>query len=255
MSSEVYMRPHVHEHVTRFLIGLVVIGMVFIPATNLSARTVRVGARTARAQSFVPAGTSAAIVVQFQKDMAPIIDHAARGVLTSTDYASMKASLGMVFANWNESGFTKNLQAYVLSHRDLILEGPTGAQVHAAWLQVRASLPRTSLLTEGEYADSLLRSTREDRARFLNMVQSQGLEKFQEGILQELQGLSDMAARHALRPGIVLTGCNNNVAFYAGAASTYLGIVAIAAAATGPVAGGIAIVSAALGLVSLIASC
>ena len=115
---------------------------------------------------------------------------------------------------------------------------------------MKASLSKDSVVTEGDYALSVQRVTREDKERFLSIVKSQGLSSFHSQLVEQLQARAARGATVTSR--FAQVRCYEAASFWTGAAANYLGIVALAASETGPVALGIGFVAAGLGIVSWI---
>jgi hypothetical protein len=191
---------------------------------------------------------SEAMARQLQEVLAPLAEKAVENRLTAADYATMATALRMTFANWDETGFTKNLENFILSHRERFLEDQNAEQIHEGWMKVKTSLAEGSVVTEGDYARSVQRVTREDKERFLGIVKTQGLSGFQSQLVEQLEARARWAATRT--SGLAQVTCYETASFWTGTASLYLSIVALAASATGPVAAGIGAVSLVLGFVS-----
>jgi hypothetical protein len=137
---------------------------------------------------------SEAMARQLQEVLAPLAEKAVENRLTAADYATMATALRMTFANWDETGFTKNLENFILSHRERFLEDQNAEQVHEGWMKVKTSLAEGSVVTEGDYARSVQRVTREDKERFLGIVKTQGLSGFHSQLVEQLEARARWAA-------------------------------------------------------------
>jgi hypothetical protein len=187
----------------------------------------------------VPSGVSHGVAAEAQTALAAMVEHYHSGTLSGQDVSRAAQALRSTFANWDESGFTAELQAYILAHEAKILEGPTAEEIHAVHRNSAVSV------SEEEYSRAVLRTTRGDRFRFLEQVKSEGLKSFHQHLLAQLDG----SARNMVQGfGNVFVqqvywGC---WADFLGVASLYFGIAAMAVA--GPVGIAIGIFSIGLGI-------
>lgn len=190
----------------------------------------------------VPQSLSLAVVQTMQAKMVALNNKLQNNTVTPSDYAAAATSAQAYFANSDETGWTANLQTWIISNESLFTTDPTTAQLQAGY----AALQQVGVVsTYGQYVQTITGVSLSDRQAFWTQVKTSGLASYHAGLISELNTLSAQLSR---RGGgmILLAGCEFNLHV----AGLYLGIVALAV--TGPVGVGIAVAGLALGGASLL---
>jgi hypothetical protein len=190
----------------------------------------------------VPQSLSLAVVQTMQAKMVTLNNKLQNNTVTPSDYAAASTSVQAYFANSDETGWTANLQTWIIANESLFTTDPTTAQLQAGY----AALQQVGVVsTYGQYVQTITGVSLADRQAFWTQVKTSGLAAYHAGLISELNTLSAQLSR---RGGgmVLLAGCEFNLHV----AGLYLGIVALAVA--GPVGVGIAVAGLALGGASLL---
>jgi hypothetical protein len=199
----------------------------------------------------VPRSLSLAVAKTMQTQMVNLANKLQNNTATGADYGLAAGALGAYFANSNESGFTLNVEKWILSNQALFLNDPSVAQLQAGYKTLKANVPGIpSGLTFGQYETYFTSATVAARQAFLTSVRTEGLAAYQNQIILGLNNAAASANNTRNGARFLIAGCTVPGASIAG---VYLGIVALVV--TGPVGWAIAAGGVALGGVGLLTGC
>jgi hypothetical protein len=198
----------------------------------------------------------------------------------ASDATALSTALQLQFANWDEVGFTTNIQNWILANVALYTTAtPTTAELQAGYQQL-VNIGVNA--TYSQYVNSILSQTLAVRQSFISLVQTKGLKNVHSMIVAELTNYAKTAEKVDSRnhltyssahlknacedlldsrtargehygfhnTGLVLVG---NGPPWLTIAGLYLGIVALAV--SGPVGWGIAAAGLAIGGAGLMSGC
>lgn len=228
--------------VKQFVAGLVVLGLLFVPfevarAQQLQQNTVR------QATSAVP---SAAVTKEGLSVFRNLYYKQSQGRAVASDWASAATAARMMFANWDETGFTDSLQSFILANGESEL---SAGQLHSAFVRLSAAgMPQSEQEFTQQYQNSIA-----GREKFVSQIRTSGLRGLHAQIVQALSERA-LAMSRAGDPRLQLAQTAGTCAVLFGMLAEYLAFVALAAAETGPVALAIAAIGALSGLISLYCS-
>lgn len=237
----------------QFLSMLLAIGMLFLPAIanaqqqhggakpNVQPIGVPGGGGGGYRPPTVPQSLSLAVVQTMQAKMVSLNNKLQSNTVTASDYAAASTAAQAYFANSDETGWTANLQSWIIANESLFTTDPTTAQLQAGY----AALQNIGVVsTYGQYVQTITGVSLSDRQAFWTQVDTSGLASYHAGVISELNTLSAQITRQ--NGGLMIqVGCEFNLHV----AGLYLGIVALAV--SGPVGWGIAAAGLALGGASL----
>ncbi|MGH9739242.1 MAG: hypothetical protein ACRD4X_11760 [Candidatus Acidiferrales bacterium] len=107
----------------QFVMGLVIIGLLFAPVAVTRAQQVR-------------AAPSQAVALVARSNVVILLNRIRAGNANAVDYADAAASLRALFANWDETGFTAKLQAAFLANASSFAS-PSPELIHKMYLSER----------------------------------------------------------------------------------------------------------------------
>jgi hypothetical protein len=150
---------------------------------------------------------------------------------STSDFSAAATSMQSYFANSDETGFTANMQTWILANPTLFkTENPSAAQLQAGFAQLQ-SLGLTS--SYNSYVQTLTGDPLADREAFFSFVQTSGLKAYHANLVSSLNVLSarnhrsgqlSYASAHGKGGKLVLI---NAWTFSWASAGIYLGIVGL----------------------------
>jgi hypothetical protein len=224
---------------------LVVAGMLFIPVLDGRGQQPEISVCLHGCPP--PPGVSIAVMNQANANLSAFWNKLAANKVTSSDFSTAATTFQIVFANWDEAGYTIMLQSYVLNNESLFLNGPTSAQIQAGWKTLVANTK--AAISESQYTNLIQGVTVTERQELLNTIKSQGLKYLHSQVVSELQTLSAAAARN---PGAILVLAKCAVPWLT-LVGLYVGIAALAV--SGPVGWGMAAGALAAGGAGVLSGC
>jgi hypothetical protein len=194
----------------------------------------------------VPSSVSTSVAQVASNSAITLQNHYAAGTVTASDFASAASAIQSMFANDNETGFTANMQTYILANASLFETNPTQAQLNSAYASVQ-KLGSTLTLTQFESA--FTSSTLSERQAFFSSVQTNGLQYVFGEVVTELQQTAAHYQNNSHGGRLVFAECTNG--FSLRVAGLYLGIIGLTIASAGTflvLAGAIGAVGIGLGI-------
>lgn len=206
----------VNETMYHILLGLIIAGMLFVPS-----QCAAVGVPT---PVTIPGAVSTVSAATVQK-LGPSGSRFINDQVTPALLGTAAGSLSVMFAEWNQSGFTASLQAYLLANPSLILTAPSAATIQSQWKNISASFPG---MTESEYSNMVLATTTAERQEFYNALKnpSIGLQGIHNQIIANLESASARLIINGSGAHFVQAGEGCGLAF--GFGGLYAAVLALA---------------------------
>jgi hypothetical protein len=240
--------------------GATAISNSYTPKCAGTSSRQRASATPASGGIVVPSGISLSVIKVAQAAQIAVGNGLAeKTTVSAAQWASAATATQAEFANWEEVGFTANLQRWILANQTLFTGTPTTAQLMEGWATLQSSGLLSPVITETQYENSILGVPLANRQYFLSYVQANGLVAVHAQIVSALNSAAALASKsklekflEAIMPQAAVVHAGGLTASgWLGIAATYLGIasLAVVAIAGAPaVITGLAVGSVALGL-------
>jgi hypothetical protein len=184
----------------------------------------------------VPSGVSLAVAQTEQSAMVNLSNKVNANTATSSDYASAATATQAMFGNFNETGFTAAIQAFIVANETLFTTNPTTAQLTYAYNQAKAA---GSSLTLAQFENFMLSSTLAERQALYTAAQQGQLQATFNEVVTELQGLSASLRHGSNGANYILAGCGLGLVL--ASVGIFIGVVGLVLATGGAAAAGIAV--------------
>jgi nitrate reductase alpha subunit len=176
----------------------------------------------------VPSGVSLAVAQTEQSAMVNLSNKVNANTAASSDYASAATATQAMLGNFNETGFTAAVQAFIVNNETLFTTNPTTAQLTYAYNQAKAA---GSSLTLAQFENALLSSTLAERQALYTAAQQGQLQAALNDMVTQLQGLSASLRRGSNGGHYILAGCG--LGFGIRSLGIYLAVVGLVVATGG----------------------
>lgn len=165
-------------------------GMLFIPALDAQQQQQQDASPSdGYTGPQVPTSLSLGVVQTMQSKMLVLNNKLQNGQQpTASDDAAASTSMQAYFANSDETGWTANLQTWIINNADLFTTlNLSVAQLQAAYTNLQGT---GAIISYHQFVEGIMGDSLSDREAFLNFVETSGLQAFHSNMVRALTVLS-----------------------------------------------------------------